>query len=144
MILLFVGPAFAIPTFTAEMESHLGMPCAPTCLVCHDIASGGTGTANQPFALALEERGLVTSDAASLGAALDACHADAVDSDGDGTADIDGLLLGRDPNGGADFCSVLQPEYGCLSHAPGSRAWLALSIAGALVAIRYRHAPGLL
>lgn len=118
--------ALATPDFPAEVSGALGMPCDPTCMLCHSTASGGPGTATQPFSVAMMERGMVAYDVPSLTDALTAMESDGVDSDADGTSDIDELLLGADPNGGADFCAGPTPQYGCF----GGGAALLLPLIG--------------
>ena len=107
--LLSIGLAFATSSFPGEANTHLGMECFATCLLCHTSPAGGTGTATQPFALSLVAEGLVTSDPTTLGVALDALLAQgaAADVDGDGQNDVEQLAAGENPNpDGTDFCPV--------------------------------------
>lgn len=139
MLALLAGPAQALSTFPAEIETDLGMPCAPTCDLCHSSASGG-GTPTQPFGLAMMDRGL-SSSADSIAPALDEMVADAVDSDGDGTIDTEDLALGENPNpDGSPFCAagIEGPSYGCLNVAPASAGLLGLLLGTGLVARRRR------
>lgn len=116
--MLLVALALATPDFPVTMESEVPMPCAPTCDVCHTSIVGGAGTVTQPFGVALVDRGLLPYDVSSLAEAMEAVGADALDSDGDGAGDIAELAEGANPNpGGADFCSVPAPRYGCFGGA---------------------------
>ncbi len=118
-LLLLSAPAFASYAYPAEVASYLGLACTPQCTICHETNSGGQGTANQPFALAMKARGLTgLSNFDLLHAALDQMTTDGVDSDGDGIIDTDALAQGMDPNTGVSFCNTLTPTYGCAT-APG-------------------------
>lgn len=114
-MLLLVGTLLAASGYPSELEARVGMPCEPTCLLCHSGAVGGAGTVTQPFGAAMMAAGRTGgSDLDALGAALDAVDAAAVDSDGDAVFDVDELVEGTNPNPGReDFCSVPAPEYGC-------------------------------
>jgi hypothetical protein len=127
MIALFlVGMAQASSLYPSAVESHLGMTCAPQCTLCHTNNSGGGGTVTRDFGLAMMDRGLEGgSQTDLLKAALDQMDVDAVDSDGDGVPDIDALINGDNPNGGAAFCGDTAgptPTYGCFNHTPGGIA----------------------
>jgi len=119
--------AQATPSFPSGMSTDLGMPCTPTCTVCHSTPSGGSGTATQPFAVALMSRGLLAYDDQSLSDALVTLEADQVDSNQDGVIDVEALRAGSDPNpNGVDFCSGPTPTYGCIG---GGSALLLLPFA---------------
>ncbi len=140
-LLSLLTPALASGNYPAEVATFTEMSCTPTCLLCHTTASGGGGTANQPFALALKDRGLTGGgDTDALTTALAALEADAVDSDGDGTTDVEGLRAGLDPNDGVAFCGsdvVDAPTYGCFQHArAGTGVGL---VVGALAAAMFRR-----
>ena len=133
--------AQASGNYPAEVATFTEVPCTPTCLLCHTTAGGGGGTANQAFALALKDRGLTGGgDADALTTALSALEADAVDSDGDGTTDIEGLRAGLDPNEGNAFCGgdvAEAPTYGCFQHVrAGTGVGLVM---GALAAALFRR-----
>jgi hypothetical protein len=122
MLPLFVAAATASNVYPTELADIAGMPCVPTCTVCHETNGGGTGTVSRAFGQAVMARGLTgDSNLDGLGAAFDQLVADAVDSDGDGTPDADELAEGGDPNPDATpFCGedvepIVQPEYGCFN-----------------------------
>ena len=91
------GVASAASIFPPVVETDLSLSYQPPCSVCHS-GSPGFGTATQPFAMALKARGLVPDDTNALTDALTKMTADKVDSDGNGTTDVDQLKAGCDPN----------------------------------------------
>lgn len=141
----------ASPVYPGTVQSELSLDAAPLCTACHTSASGGPGTATQPLAESLKTRGLVGGgNTQSLIDALDQLVVDGVDSDGDGTLDVDELLAGTDPNadGGTepaagDDTSSDSDDGGCsVSTAPasGGQPWaMAGLLAGALVLSRRRR-----
>jgi hypothetical protein len=116
----------------------LDMPCTPPCTLCHRDFQGGRGSVIKPFGTSMMKNGLTYQDPASVAAALGALKANAVDSDGDGVADIDELGVGRDPDvaGNGDLCPAA-PRYGCGARVaraePDNRG--ALAMVGALIAV---------
>lgn len=105
--------AVASPDYPDAVQGATGSPCPPPCTVCHESSSGGYGTAVKPFARSMAKVGkLDAEDSALVAPAVEKLKAQATDSDGDGTTDIDELGAGRDPNlhGKGDICG---PEYGC-------------------------------
>ena len=107
----FSGVSFATPTYPSALQSELDLDRAPPCVTCHDNPGGGTGTATEPFAESLRDRGLVGgTNIASLEDALEELTEDAVDSDGDDVVDIDELLAGSDPNDEDDVPSDADDE----------------------------------
>ena len=141
LLTLTLSSAFALSSFPGEVEADLGMPCAPTCDLCHSSAGGG-GTPTQAFGVAMMDRGM-TSSSSTIATALDAMVADAVDSDEDGIIDTEALAQGLNPNpDGTDFCAdgSSGPTYGCLSVTGSSAGGIAglLVGLGALVARRRR------
>lgn len=115
LIPLLASTAFAMSSYPGAIAEDLGMPCTPTCDLCHSSASGG-GAPTTAFGLAMVDRGL-TASTSTLAAALDAMIGDAVDSDADGIMDTEALAQGLDPNGGTPYCAegAAGPSYGCLS-----------------------------
>lgn len=139
LIVLLASASFAMSNFPADIADDLGMPCTPTCDLCHSSSAGG-GTPTTPFALAMMDRGM-TSASSSLAAALDQMVADAVDSDDDGIIDTEELAQGMNPNGDTDFCADGQvgPSFGCASAGarPAGLAVLSLGLLG--LALRRRR-----
>lgn len=108
-LFLFVGFAHALSSLPGEVSTYLGMECVPSCLLCHTSPAGGSGTASQPFAVALLTEGLLISDSDSTGIALDGVLAAELgyDANDDGVNDVAELTVGENPNpGGIDFCPV--------------------------------------
>jgi hypothetical protein len=108
---LFVATgAGATPNFPGAIKDKLSAVAAPECAICHVSGRvGGRGTVNTPFGAAMRARGLVLYDEASLGTALAQIEKDGVDSDGDGTIDVDAVRMGKNPNPSSDV-----PTYGCV------------------------------
>jgi hypothetical protein len=101
--------------FPHEMARHLAAASDPPCGVCHQDAKTGKDTLVTPFAWGMRARGMTGQD--TLLGALDRVRANAVDSDGDGTTDVDELIAGTDPNSAASTPSmpgtVRDPQLGC-------------------------------
>lgn len=137
MYTLLLTSAWASSLYVSDVESTLGMPCQPTCVLCHETLAGGGGTVTREVGQALMARGLTGgSNSAALEAALAQLETDAVDSDGDGVIDVDELVAGDDPNpGGVAFCDLLVPTYGCVgSVVPAGPSAGAALVAGLLLA----------
>ncbi|MBM4390192.1 MAG: hypothetical protein FJ090_03645 [Deltaproteobacteria bacterium] len=129
-MMLILSLAWASPSFPAVVAEELAMPCTPSCILCHETAAGGTGTASQDFAGACMSAGMMVADDASMAESLATLEAEGTDTDGDGTPDIEELRGGQNPNpGGEDFCAVPQPQYGCFQ---GSAIVLGV-VAGAML-----------
>ena len=142
-LVLTASEARATPNFPNAIASKLEAP-APDCSICHVCGVTGRGTVNTPWGAAMRARGLVAYDEVSLATALAAMKADRVDSNGDGTIDVDAVRMGSDPNPptcDADADPTI-PSYGCLSVA-GSRTGdpdaLLLALAVSLVLVRVRR-----
>lgn len=111
---LFVArEASATPNFPGAVKEKLSAVAAPECAICHVTGRvGGRGTVNTPFGTAMRARGLALYDEASLGAALAKMQEDGVDSDSDGTIDVDQVRMGKNPNPSGDSSDL--PTYGCV------------------------------
>jgi hypothetical protein len=120
--------------YPAILDRQKGVDCPrplTRCLICHDTAAGGEGSANRPFARALvEEYGLSGGKAGrELAMAIERLPDD-VDTDSDGTTDQEELALCMNPSGGE---LSEGPGFGCSLRAPpgpsgrrvlGLAAWL--------------------
>lgn len=144
MLPLFVlASAFASSTYPSALADASGMPCTPTCTVCHETNSGGSGTVVQAFGMAMMDRGLTGGSQVDLvTSAFDTLSADGVDSDGDGVTDADELAAGDNPNDDTTFCggdAPLTPTYGCFNSAQSPVTGLAVLGAAAVVALGRRR-----
>ncbi len=139
--LLATSPAFGMPTFPAEIQTHLNLNYTPPCTFCHATSQGGGPIATK-FGNAMLAAGL-TTDIATLDPALDKLNADHTDSDGDGTPDIQQIEMGLDPSTGATPGPA--ERYGCGARmAPYPVRFrdtfvLALCAIGLVAAARTRH-----
>src|SRR5687767_11684346 len=91
--------AHASKRYPDEIQRHLTACSIPPCVVCHQTARGGSGTANRPFAITMQNAGLTGNGSyTTLRNALDAVEADGTDSDNDGSGDVVELRLGTNPS----------------------------------------------
>lgn len=132
--------AFALPEFPDDVQDATNAPCPPHCTLCHADEGPSEENLTQLFGEAFERRGGGETPARAIAR----MRADKLDSDGDGTGDIDELTLGSDPNN-AYATSLCGPEVGCSVRLTpqGSPAWGSLSlfsIVGALSWLRRRRA----
>ena len=129
--LCLAAPVQAAPDFPFEMYRLLKTPTIPSCVLCHASSAGGNGTITTPFGNAMYVRGLDAQNLSSVNEALLVMQSEAVDSDSDGTTDLDELVAGSDPNG-------IDYGFGCAA----ASAPLDLSLCAALVgwvALRWRR-----
>jgi len=116
----FTHPAFATSRFPGVIYRDLAgsytvPPYHPPCSLCHLRGSTGAGTAQTPFALSMKAHGLVAGDNASVTQALNALSSDKVDSDNDGTPDVQEIENDTDPNTPANvsLSGESGPNAGC-------------------------------
>jgi len=112
LILLIPGMAKAVQTYPAEIQSHLQLSFTPPCTLCHATSNGGLGTVVTLFGKSMIDVGLSTNFD-SLDVALDRLATNNVDSNADGSPDIQELENGRDPDTGKPFAKVEQQQFGC-------------------------------
>jgi hypothetical protein len=137
--------ANATSSFPAEIQSHLQLSYLPPCNICHASASGG-GPMTTAFGIAMQQRGLVAGNLASLDQALDRMAADGVDSNHNNVSDIQDLRNGIDPSDPGNLSLTgPTPEYGCaiVARRRSSNTALIWLIGAAVTAtvIRQRRAP---
>lgn len=138
LALLLPAAAQAKSSFPGQIQQHLQLSQAPSCILCHGSSQGG-GPVTQPFGQAMLAAGLTSSGGPSLTRALDTLEADETDSNQDGVSDIAGLREGIEP-------TAAKPpiEYGCggAHIAPsGNSGWLAIMLAfGTFGALSWRSA----
>ncbi len=113
--LLWAPSVVASSTYPDVIRDHLGLEDAPLCTLCHADLDGGEGTVVTPFGENLVAMGLEGEDKDGLRRLLDELDSTKSDVDGDGTGDVDELLVCGDPNDatGNDLCDVTEPSFGC-------------------------------
>jgi hypothetical protein len=142
-LLALSNDAAASTTYPEELRKYLQLDAivgpAPGCRVCHQDDMGGLKTATKPVGRALISAGTAGGNVPSFLAALETLDAEHVDSDRDGSPDLDELRAGTDPNVAMDsegtiirMEEVPLPQTGCalaLSSGPAPTApwWLALA-----------------
>jgi hypothetical protein len=147
---LWSASAQASQPFPSAMSDALGMPCAPSCTICHATEAGGVGTVVKLFGNSAKAAGAGPFSVDALKGALSCMSAPVgttcanmlpskgpIDSDGDGVTDIDELTAGNDPNNKGD-ARICGPNYGCgahISRVPPARSGTALAIAGSVAAL---------
>ena len=74
------------------------MPCKPICTTCHTRIEGGYGTARKPFAIAMQNAGLMAKSPNLIAPALQKLEQTGSDVDKDGVPDVEELRNMEDPN----------------------------------------------
>lgn len=135
------SPAQAREQFPGQIQEHLQLTCAPSCLLCHTSQQGGSATIKMAsadhgaptgygvFVANLRTIGLKNHTVGSITATTesvvpwidalehqpcegpDATDQRVCDSDGDGMPDIEELKAGRDPDKPGAGAGC--PQYGC-------------------------------
>jgi MYXO-CTERM domain-containing protein len=121
IVLLGVTSASASPEFPAELKEAAGMDCKPACTICHTTNPGSAGTADQSFAIAMVDAGLLPGKPDTVAKAFD--NLGDVDSDGDETSDVDELTAegASDPSApGVGAPCAAEVRYGCAAGAESS------------------------
>lgn len=147
---LFLGArqAAASEPYPGYVQQIAGMPCVPQCTLCHSSSPGRLGTAvsGTLFAKTLISNGLgplmSMEQVRDVLAKLVPAPLPSVDTDGDGTPDLNELREGTDPSAPGSE-SICGPTYGCGAHIakapPTSRAapvLAALTVVGFAFAFR--------
>ncbi len=70
-VLAVATGALASQEYPQLIAERLGMDCPPPCTICHRDMRGGIGTADRPFADAMEEAGLLGLNPDTVPEALD-------------------------------------------------------------------------
>jgi len=149
LVMSFTLRAGAEEPFPGGMQEAAGIPCTPTCLLCHTAIPGTRANLQQPFGLTVFRSGKVKpGKPESMHDVVAYLRDMKIDTDSDGKLDVDELAVGSDPNFADPNKEVCGPQYGCGAHlAPvpprGPKPvlwWLvaALSLASLVVARRSR------
>lgn len=131
LVLSVAQKARGMPTFPAEIQSHLGLSYTPPCTFCHATASGG-GAIVTVFGQSMLKAGL-TPDISTLDPALDTLKANQTDSDGNGVPDIQQIEEGLDPSTG--HVSGPAERYGCGAHIATGKVRSRAVVIGAWVVL---------
>jgi hypothetical protein len=149
-LLALSNDAAASTTYPEELRKYLELEAivgpAPGCRVCHQDDVGGLKTATKPVGRALISAGAAGGNVPSFLAALETLDAEHTDSDRDGSADLDELRAGTDPNVATDsegtvipMEEIPLPQTGCaLARRPEGTPWTPWLLALALFARRGR------
>ena len=112
-LLALSNDAAASTTYPEELRKYLELAAivgpAPGCRVCHQDDVGGLKTATKPVGRALISAGAAGGNVPSFLAALETLDAEHTDSDRDGSADLDELRAGTDPNVAMDSEGTVIP-----------------------------------
>lgn len=146
-VLVAAPAAVASRGYPPEIRRVTGACATPVCTVCHTSSTGGTGTAQQPFAITMKGEGLTGGgNLTALGKALAAIEATPRDSDGDGVDDLTELRQGSNPSSstsssaacspaGSDGGTVVTPpgepeplSYGCGALPPSAAFLLVMTV----------------
>lgn len=143
-VLAFALPAHAEETFPGKIQQAAGMPCAPTCLLCHTAIPGSIANLKQPFGLAVLGNGILPGR--DMNAVVAKLRTNQVDTDKDGKLDVVELAQGTNPNDPDPNAELCGPTYGCGAHVAQAPLptrtpvlyWLAasLGLAGLIAARR--------
>lgn len=110
--------AVASRVYPEEIRRYLPACSAPVCVACHQTSRGGGGTATRPFAITMQNNGLVgNGNFNALHTALEQTEAEGTDSDNDGVEDIAEVRVGANPS---DPGSTPAPDAGCTGPIPGA------------------------
>lgn len=142
LALVTASTALATPDFPGTVQTELNLANTPDCTLCH-VGIQARGTVNTPVGTSLRQRGMVAYDEGSLLTALTALRSQAVDSDEDGTPDVEELIAGKDPNQSDKSPVELPPEptFGCATGPGGATFGLLLVSLGALRRRRPGYGP---
>ena len=108
--------AYAEGTFPGAIQQAAGIPCAPTCVLCHTEIPGNIGNLKQPFGLQVLRSGVKPGDPSSMYTVVATLRANSVDTDRDGKLDVDELAAGTNPNTPDPNAELCGPLYGCGAH----------------------------
>jgi hypothetical protein len=100
--------ALASEVFPAVIQEAAGMPCTPSCLLCHTSNPGTILTyQGKPFGKAMKDYGVSIRQEGTVRTAFTKFAAA-------NPAAAEGLKLGLDPDDGTSLCGG--PTYGCGAH----------------------------
>jgi hypothetical protein len=141
-------PASAAPTFPAAIQDAAGIPCTPTCLLCHKTNPGEAGNWNTPFGITVKGNGADAKHPESIQTVVANLRAKMTDSDDDGKLDVDELAAGTDPNKTESWAEICAPLYGCGAHVavapPPTRStalwWFTVPVVLSMLAAMRRQA----
>jgi hypothetical protein len=109
-VLTSTGLARAEEPFPGALQEAAGLPCAPSCLICHTTNPGNiTSWPTKPFGFFMGTNGVnKTTGEAGVKKAFEMYKADPTKAAG-----LARLLAGQDPDTGSELCQI---TYGCGAH----------------------------
>ncbi|MFZ5889917.1 MAG: hypothetical protein ACOY0T_02525 [Myxococcota bacterium] len=115
---LGASTAKASPDYPAALSEAAGMQCVPQCTVCHTVNPGVSGTAKQPFAIAMIGHSLLPGNADLVGVAFNNLKNDSAPQY---QAMVSALEKNFDPNYDESLGQLAcGPTYGCGAHVAKS------------------------
>jgi MYXO-CTERM domain-containing protein len=114
LALLAPRPSQASQEFPAAIQAAAGMPCTPSCVLCHGVDPGTAGTyGNKKLGATLSAYNNIFVTAGNT--AVLTSNYNAYKATAEGAAVDASLKQGIDPETKADLCSS-GPSYGCGAH----------------------------
>jgi hypothetical protein len=137
LVVSFALHAGAEPEFPGAIQEAAGIPCTPTCLLCHTAIPGTLANLKQPFGLTVLANGVQPNHPESMHTVVARLRDMKIDTDLDGKLDVDELAIGSNPNDPDPRVEICGPTYGCGAHLapapPPARApilwWLVAALA---------------
>ncbi|HEU5073828.1 MAG TPA: hypothetical protein VFU02_06640 [Polyangiaceae bacterium] len=141
-LLLQAPPSAARPEYPEQMQGAMGLDCAPTCLLCHTVETGGADYINTYGNSLLKPNIGLGNGIEHVFGENGTIAMGNIDADMDGMNDRDEIIANTDPRTTEDVGVCSDAVYGCgaAQMAPGktprTSAWgivAALGVAALLL-----------